>query len=156
MSTSWCQRRTKYTLSKFFQPFDPFNQDKSSAPQEDSVSARLMAGYGIVRQAGPGTYTLLPLGLRAQTKLEALIDREMHNCGCLKVGNNFLYDVDFISCSHSGVDAAPDLRSLVASQRAAGDHGAGAHHLRGPGEASAGAELYCTELYCTLLSCTVV
>ena len=89
MSTSWCQRRTKYTLSKFFQPFDPFNQDKSSAPQEDSVSARLMAGYGIVRQAGPGTYTLLPLGLRAQNKLEALIDREMHNCGCLKVGNDF-------------------------------------------------------------------
>ena len=88
MSTSWCQRRTKYTLSKFFQPFDPFNQDKCSAPQEDSVSARLMAGYGIVRQAGPGTYTLLPLGLRAQTKLEALIDREMHNCGCLKVGND--------------------------------------------------------------------
>ena len=99
MSTSWCQRRTKYTLSKFFQPFDPFNQDKSSAPQEDSVSARLMAGYGIVRQAGPGTYTLLPLGLRAQTKLEALIDREMHKCGCLKVGKVFSV-VDF-SSTHS-------------------------------------------------------
>ena len=145
MSTSWCQRRTKYTLSKFFQPFDPFNQDKSAAPQEDSVSARLMAGYGIVRQAGPGTYTLLPLGLRAQTKLEALIDREMHKCGCLKVGNDFTYDADFLfqSCVHSGIHAAPDLGSLVASQRAPGDHGAGAHHLRGPGEASAGAELYC-------------
>ena len=133
MSTSWCQRRTKYTLSKFFQPFDPFNQDKSSAPQEDSVSARLMAGYGIVRQAGPGTYHLLPLGLRAQTKLEALIDREMHKCGCLKVGNDYINDVDFISCTHPGVDASPDLGSLVASQRAPGDHGAGAHHLRGQG-----------------------
>ena len=143
MSTSWCQRRTKYTLSKFFQPFDPFNQDKSSAPQEDSVSARLMAGYGIVRQAGPGTYTLLPLGLRAQTKLEALIDREMHKCGCLKVGNNFIYDVDFISCFHSGVDASPDLGPPVASQRPVRDHGAGAHHLRGPGETGAGAELCC-------------
>ena len=49
------------------------------------MSARLMTSYGVVRQAGPGTFHLLPLGLRAQTKLEALIDQELEKAGCLKI-----------------------------------------------------------------------
>ena len=83
----WCQKRTKFTLSKFFQPFDviPYNQDKKHNPQEDSISARLMTSYGIVRQAGPGTYHLLPMGVRAQNKLENIIDRELEKIGCLKM-----------------------------------------------------------------------
>ena len=83
----WCQKRTKFTLSKFFQPFDviPYNQDKKHNPQEDSISARLMTSYGIVKQAGPGTYHLLPMGLRAQNKLENIIDRELEKIGCLKM-----------------------------------------------------------------------
>ena len=67
-------RRTKFTMSSFFQPFAvPFNQSQPS--EEDSVSARLMNNYGVVRHAGPGTFHLLPLGLRAQDKLERIIDQ---------------------------------------------------------------------------------
>ena len=74
-------------MSKFFQPFDviPHNQERVSSPQEDSVSARLMTSYGVVRQAGPGTFHLLPLGLRAMTKLETIIDTELQRVGCLKI-----------------------------------------------------------------------
>jgi len=74
-------------MSNYFQPFDvvPFNQSSVHNPQEDSISARLLTSYGIVRQAGPGTYHLLPLGLRAQTKLENLIDEELQNIGCSKL-----------------------------------------------------------------------
>ena len=84
---SWCQRRTKYTMSKFFQPFDviPHNQERVASPPEDSVSARLMTSYGVVRQAGPGTFHLLPLGLRAINKLERIIDTELQRVGCLKI-----------------------------------------------------------------------
>ena len=49
------------------------------------MSARLLTSYGVVRPAGPGTFHLLPLGLRAQSKLEALIDRELERAGCLKI-----------------------------------------------------------------------
>ena len=86
-SVSWSQIRTKHRLSRFFQPFDviPHNQDTDHNPQEDSVSARLLSSYGIVRQAGPGTYHLLPLGLRSQRKIENIIDREMERIGCLRV-----------------------------------------------------------------------
>ena len=85
---SWCHRRTKYTMSKFFQPFDviPHNQGRDNSLQEtDSVSARLMTNYGVVRQAGPGTFHLLPLGFRAQSKLETIIDTELQKVGCLKI-----------------------------------------------------------------------
>ena len=79
-------KRTKFTLSSYFQPFDtiPFNQTQAK-PQEESVSARLMTSYGVVRPAGPGTFHLLPLGLRAQDKLEKIIDQELEKVGCLKV-----------------------------------------------------------------------
>jgi len=81
------QKRSKSTLSNYFQPFDviPFNQSGVHNPQEDSISARLLTSYGIVRQAGPGTFHLLPLGLRAQSKLEDLIDGELQKIGCHKI-----------------------------------------------------------------------
>ena len=80
-------RRTKFTLSSYFQPFDtvPHNQTNPGGGPEESVSARLMTSYGVVRPAGPGTFHLLPLGLRAQNKLEALIDRELEVAGCQKI-----------------------------------------------------------------------
>ena len=80
-------RRTKFTLSSYFQPFDtvPHNQTNSGSGPEESVSARLLTSYGVVRPAGPGTFHLLPLGLRAQTKLEAVIDSELEKAGCQKV-----------------------------------------------------------------------
>ena len=87
-TTSWSQiKRHKYTLSKFFQPFDviPHNQDTVHNPSEDSISARLLTNYGVVRQAGPGTFHLLPLGLRSVKKIENIIDREMEKIGCLKI-----------------------------------------------------------------------
>ena len=83
----WIQKRSVFTVSKYFQPFDviPHNQDKVHNPQEDSISARLLTSHGIIRQAGPGTFHLLPLGLRAVSKLESLIDKELQKIGCLKV-----------------------------------------------------------------------
>jgi len=83
----WIQKRSVFTVSRYFQPFDviPHNQDTVHNPQEDSISARLLTSHGIVRQAGPGTFHLLPLGLRAVDKLERLIDTELQKIGCLKV-----------------------------------------------------------------------
>jgi len=80
-------KRLRYTLSNFFQPFDiiPHNLGKNHCPQEESVSARLLISYGFVKHGSPGTYHLLPLGLRVQNKLENLIDSELRRIGCHKI-----------------------------------------------------------------------
>lgn len=45
---------------------------------------------GIVRQASPGMYTMLPLGLRSLHKLKNLIASEMNSAGCQQLSFPFL------------------------------------------------------------------
>lgn len=44
-----------------------------------------MLDLGIIRQANPGCFHLLPLGLRAMDKLTKLVDTEMQKVGCQKM-----------------------------------------------------------------------
>ena len=64
------------SMTSLFQPFDvvPHNQTKKQQGKEDeeSTSSRLLSSYGIVRNAGPGSFHLLPLGLRSLAKIENL------------------------------------------------------------------------------------
>jgi len=76
-----------YKRTNFFQPFDiiPHDQCVDWDPLKESVSSRLLNSYGVVRQAGPGSFYLLPLGLRSLNKLENLIDNELQKKGCMKI-----------------------------------------------------------------------
>ena len=76
-------------MTSLFQPFDvvPHNQSKKQQGKEDeeSTSSRLLSSYGIVRSAGPGSFHLLPLGLRSLAKIEKLIEQELNRVGCQKL-----------------------------------------------------------------------
>lgn len=81
------QNRCKFTMSAMLQPFDivPHNQGVKPLKQDECTSSRLLQSYGLVRDAGPGTFTLLPLGLRIQQKICRIIDQELERAGCLKI-----------------------------------------------------------------------
>jgi len=77
------------SMTSLFQPFDvvPHNQTKKQQGKEDeeSTSSRLLSSYGVVRNAGPGSFHLLPLGLRSLAKIEKIIEQELNRVGCQKV-----------------------------------------------------------------------
>jgi len=77
------------SMTSLFQPFDviPHNQSKKQQGTEDeeSTSSRLLSSYGVVRSAGPGSFHLLPLGLRSLAKIEKLIEQELNRVGCQKL-----------------------------------------------------------------------
>ena len=77
------------SMASLFQPFDviPHNQTKKQQGKEDeeSTSSRLLSSYGIVRNAGPGSFHLLPLGLRSLVKIERIIQQELNRVGCQKL-----------------------------------------------------------------------
>ena len=55
-------------------------------PQEAQIkSHRLMLRAGLVRKLASGTYSYLPLGLRALKKAEAIVREEMDRAGALEV-----------------------------------------------------------------------
>src|SRR3989338_6577826 len=55
-------------------------------PQEAQIkSHRLMLRAGLIRRLASGTYTYLPLGLRALKKAEAIVREEMDAAGALEV-----------------------------------------------------------------------
>ena len=47
----------------------------------DTASHRLLVRAGAIDQLGPGLYTLLPFGLRAQRKIEGAVRRELEGWG---------------------------------------------------------------------------
>lgn len=51
------------------------------AHSESVESYRLMLRAGLIRRSSNGIYSLLPLGVRALTKLEAVIDDELFRIG---------------------------------------------------------------------------
>jgi prolyl-tRNA synthetase len=68
-------------LSGFWTPTKSKTQDGAS--QEDSHDLLVRAGF--LRQAHSGIFHLLPLGLRVQNKIEALIDKHMSSLSATKV-----------------------------------------------------------------------
>lgn len=67
-------------LSNFW---TPTSGRKPAGPEEDSHE--LLVRGGFLRQAHSGIFHLLPLGLRVQNKLEALIDKHMQSLSAGKV-----------------------------------------------------------------------
>ncbi|KAH7114400.1 hypothetical protein B0J11DRAFT_135706 [Dendryphion nanum] len=68
-------------LSRFWAPTGGI----SSQDGEPDLSHALLVKGGYLRQAHSGVFHLLPLGLRVQNKLEALIDKHMSSLGASKV-----------------------------------------------------------------------
>ncbi|KAF2131376.1 prolyl-tRNA synthetase-like protein, partial [Dothidotthia symphoricarpi CBS 119687] len=68
-------------LSKFWTPTGGISPQDGD---QDESHALLIRG-GFLRQAHSGVFHLLPLGLRVQNKLEALIDKHMHSIAASKV-----------------------------------------------------------------------
>ncbi len=46
---------------------------------------QLLLEMGVIRQANPGMFTFLPLGLRALEKLKKIVEEEMGKVGCQKL-----------------------------------------------------------------------
>ncbi|KAJ4341899.1 hypothetical protein N0V87_001564 [Didymella glomerata] len=67
-------------LSKFWTP--TAGQKQQDGEQDESHALLLRGGY--LRQAHSGVFHLLPLGLKVQNKLEALIDKHMESIGASK------------------------------------------------------------------------
>ncbi|KAG9186566.1 prolyl-tRNA synthetase [Alternaria panax] len=68
-------------LSKFWAPTGGISPQDS----EQDESHSLLVRGGFLRQAHSGVFHLLPLGLRVQNKLEALIDKHMSSIGASKL-----------------------------------------------------------------------
>ncbi|KAF1830614.1 prolyl-tRNA synthetase [Decorospora gaudefroyi] len=68
-------------LSNFWAPTGGISPQDG---EQDESHALLIRG-GFLRQAHSGVFHLLPLGLRVQNKLEALIDKHMHSIGASKL-----------------------------------------------------------------------
>lgn len=47
--------------------------------------SQLLLEMGVIRQANPGMFTFLPLGLRTLEKLKKIVDEEMGKVGCQKL-----------------------------------------------------------------------
>lgn len=52
---------------------------------DQSVSQALLTQAGFIRQSNSGIFHLLPLGLRVQNKIEALVDKHMRSLAASKV-----------------------------------------------------------------------
>lgn len=52
---------------------------------DQNVSQALLTQAGFIRQSNSGIFHLLPLGLRVQNKIEALVDKHMRSLGASKV-----------------------------------------------------------------------
>ncbi|KAF5290876.1 hypothetical protein FQA39_LY14556 [Lamprigera yunnana] len=72
-------------LSKIFQPVNILPKNVQVKTALTSRSQRLMLNLGIIRQASPGAFYFLPLGVRALNKLTSLVDKQMDKIGAQKV-----------------------------------------------------------------------
>lgn len=52
---------------------------KENVKNEDSISANLLVRTGMIKKAGSGIYTFLPLGLKVLRKIENIVREEMNN-----------------------------------------------------------------------------
>jgi len=58
---------------------------KEAPADAEIVSHRLMLRAGLVRRLAGGIYTWMPLGLRVQRKVEAIVREEMNRAGALEL-----------------------------------------------------------------------
>ncbi|KAF5270342.1 hypothetical protein FQR65_LT05530 [Abscondita terminalis] len=76
---------TVHRLSKIFQPINVLPKHAQVKSELTSKSQRLMLDLGIIRQASPGSFYLLPLGVRALDKLVSLVDKQLSKINAQKV-----------------------------------------------------------------------
>ncbi|XP_066141936.1 probable proline--tRNA ligase, mitochondrial [Euwallacea fornicatus] len=73
-------------FSKVFQPITTVSKGSNLTNKEFiSKSQRLMLEVGIIHQALPGCFHILPLGLKSLNKIINIVDEEMENIGCQKI-----------------------------------------------------------------------
>ena len=58
---------------------------REDARDEDSISGNLLVKAGYIKKTSAGVYMMLPLGLRVQNKLEAIIRKNMNETGAQEV-----------------------------------------------------------------------
>src|SRR3979490_914517 len=58
---------------------------KEAPAEAELASHRLMLRAGLIRRLAAGIYTWLPLGLRVQRKIEAIVREEMNRAGALEL-----------------------------------------------------------------------
>src|SRR3954470_9096274 len=66
--------------SRFF-----ISTQKEVPAEAEIVSHRLMLRAGLVRRLAAGVYTWLPMGLRVQRKIEAIVREEMNRAGAIEL-----------------------------------------------------------------------
>lgn len=58
---------------------------REDARDEDSISGNLLVKAGYIKKTSAGVYMMLPLGLKVQNKIEAIIRRHMNDTGAQEV-----------------------------------------------------------------------
>src|SRR5215210_9603791 len=58
---------------------------KEVPAEAEVVSHRLMLRAGLIRRLAAGIYTWLPMGLRVQRKIEAILREEMNRAGAVEL-----------------------------------------------------------------------
>ncbi|KAF6202048.1 hypothetical protein GE061_004445 [Apolygus lucorum] len=83
-------------VSKIFQPLTVAPKDAKEATVNDSSqmskSQKLMLDMGIIRQSQNGLFHVLPLGLRAMSKLKSLVDSHMQKLGAQEISIPLIVD----------------------------------------------------------------
>ena len=74
-------KSTQQCLSDYWTP----TTGTAAQNAESNSSLTLLTQAGFIRQSNSGIFHLLPLGLRVQSKIEALVDKHMRSLGASKV-----------------------------------------------------------------------
>ena len=63
----------------------PLTTLKETPAEAEIVSHQLMLRAGLIRRLASGLFTWMPLGLRVQRKVEAVVREEMNRAGALEL-----------------------------------------------------------------------
>jgi len=67
-------------VSQFF-----LSTQKEAPSEAELVSHKLMLRAGLIRRVAGGIYTMMPMGLRVQRKVEAIVREEMNRAGAVEI-----------------------------------------------------------------------
>ncbi|XP_072173392.1 probable proline--tRNA ligase, mitochondrial [Diadema setosum] len=104
--TSFCQRVTRLYQPSFVLP------EGAKITDLKCKSHRLMLENGLIRQAGNGTFHLLPLALRSLEKLIEVIDKEMLLAGGQKIAMPGMTPASLWKTSGRYPEYGPELLTL--------------------------------------------
>lgn len=116
----------------------------------DAETECLLSDLGIMRAGGPGRWHLLPLGLRARTKLERLIVRELERVGCQQVSLPLVTPAQLWKQS-GRLDTMVQL-TIVWSSAPLYNAGIRADHLHRPTEQTTGSSSF-RPSHCDVVQC---